>query len=349
MKKGLSLSIVAALVSMVCVYSSCSKSGGSTNPTPVNNQLSGMNKVISYPATTLGAGVTYTESYSFSYDGNGRISQILYSSNDPALVSINIGNQSIIFTYNADTIFRVATAVHVPIPVEHDTFILNAAGQITQAFMYNDVNHARTVYNNQYFGKLLATQSQTYGENNALDSNVTFTTSGTFTSNSGDITQFIPSPTLTANFYHVTTPLTVNWEYFTSATATATSTQNVSSASATFTDNTYYPVTVLATDGIGDVALGVYPGSYNGTTDYTVYNLQNNRTGDYLQIESFIKFGVNIYQNTHLVKTIINKIDSTSVAYTIDGQSKITETNLKLWDYLKGDYNISYQFTYTSN
>ena len=59
---------------------------------------------------------------------------------------------------------------------------------------------------------------------------------------------------------------------------------------------------------------------------FTFYTDKFNRTGDYLQLNSFLTYGFNFYQNSNLIRTIANVYDTTKLDYVIDADSKITRT-----------------------
>ncbi len=64
---------------------------------------------------------------------------------------------------------------------------------------------------------------------------------------------------------------------------------------------------------------------------YTFYGDQN-RTGDFMQLNSFIIYGYNIYQNANLLQSITSPKYTTKVTYTIDGDSKITQLVVTVTD-----------------
>lgn len=65
---------------------------------------------------------------------------------------------------------------------------------------------------------------------------------------------------------------------------------------------------------------------------YTYYTDKFNRTGDYLQLNSFLKYGFNFFQNDNLVWKVIRSTDTTKLQYVIDADNKITRTTANIVD-----------------
>ena len=353
MKKGYSLYLAVALAGLSFFYSSCRKIVHPTNTTPVNARLMGLTKTTTNTVVVAIPGYTFvpqiTESYSFSYDANNRLSQVLYSNNNPTDVTGNVANQTMTYTYSSDTIYKTITTVHVPTLLEKDTFIVNAAGQVVTTYMPG------VIRNYQYYGKLITGISETYyGSTNSIipvsplgPFGVSLTTSSTFTSDNGDLLQQQHAATISASFNSaVIPPLLIKW-IFLSGTVDTVTHSPINASTDQITDNTVYPVAVYAADSFGNYVWGYYPGNY-GTDNYKVYDLLADRPGDFLQIESFITYGVNLYQTLHMIKSITNNRYTTTVTYTIDGDSKVTETDVNTLDVTSNNTNIIYRYTYAN-
>ena len=65
---------------------------------------------------------------------------------------------------------------------------------------------------------------------------------------------------------------------------------------------------------------------------YTFYTDLPNRPGDYLQLNSDLRYGFNFYQNSNLVRSIAYTFDTTKLTYVIDADSKITRTTAVTYD-----------------
>src|SRR5271170_6659934 len=111
MKKLLSLYPVVGLVMLLAFnITSCKKPVHSLRPSPNNIRLLG------YSATTqrytIGAIDTNTDNYSFFYDAIGRVSTIIYSSSDPAVINklpAGQNNEKMSFYYGNDTCIKTTT------------------------------------------------------------------------------------------------------------------------------------------------------------------------------------------------------------------------------------------------
>src|ERR1043165_8581704 len=154
MKRSSTLYIIIALPFLAMMYFSCKKEYHSTNPTPKNFRLLSYTKVTSqsiiFPVT---ATPVISDNWRFVYRGDQKVAQIFFTTNDSNKLKHGMGNLSIKFTYIADTIYKTSTDLNTGTVKERDTFLINAAGQITNAFFPNEV---RTY---QYYGILLANES----------------------------------------------------------------------------------------------------------------------------------------------------------------------------------------------
>ena len=72
----------------------------------------------------------------------------------------------------------------------------------------------------------------------------------------------------------------------------------------------------------------------------------NNRMGDYFQLRSFLYYGVDIYQNSHMITQIENTGFTINVNYVIDAYSKVVQTNMTKTDSLGNNLYITYNLTY---
>ncbi len=64
----------------------------------------------------------------------------------------------------------------------------------------------------------------------------------------------------------------------------------------------------------------------NKNTDCTYYTDKFNRVGDYLQLNGFLKYGFNFYQNDNLIWKLIYPNVTVNIDYVIDADNKITKT-----------------------
>jgi hypothetical protein len=109
-------------------------------------------------------------------------------------------------------------------------------------------------------------------------------------------------------------------------------------------------VEVSAVDPYGIYSRPVFfPAGLNSTKFFQIYDYLFNRTGDYLQLEAFKTYGVNLYLNEHLIKQMTTNFDTTFVTYDIDGQSKVTQTHVVLKDKFGNATHYEYRLTYDTN
>ena len=348
MKKLLLLNLVVAIVVVSVLYTACKKPTHPYHPTPSNNRIMSYTK---FSTTSLG-GLPVNESYTFFYDAQKRLSQILYTSNDTFKISDNVANLSITFTYSNDTIYKVYTAVNTAVVVERDTFLQNSFGQITSAYVPGNF------YTYNYFGNLISGITKS-----VYDSGTIISATSTFTSDNGDLLIQSYNGTLSAvfpdsglSFYLIahdtalTPPLNVTWTDFHPLGTVTTTTHIAGGYSDILTGyTTGDPVMIQAIDNYGVIAYDtcIWPGGTFPKESYYVYPDLQNRTGDYLQIESFTQYGANLYQNAHLSREIIDQNGpTTTINYTIDADSKITQTYVVKTDAQKNTYTTVYKLQY---
>lgn len=355
MKKVL-LCAAAVFAAIAFLLPSCKKVSHSTNPTPDNYRLWSYSKVttktiIAPPTITP---VT-TDNYRFEYDGNNRVSIIYFTSNDSNKLKIGLGNLSIKFTYvSPDTIYKTSTDVNTSNVMERDTFIQNSQGQIVDAYFPNEVHHFL------YYGKLLANETVIYRDTStAVSAHLTYTSNnGDFLNRNfdGNLTVTFPDSGIRASYipgdpYRDTTltfPVDVTWTIF----SPDGSVVPVTHPGVTYTDalsgyfSNYITVDAVDVNGVRP-RTGYFPAGYPATQFYQIYDQLANRTGDYLQLNSFTIYGVNIYQNVHLLYKISSVYNTTTVDYTIDADSKITNSNVVIKDsVLKNTVNEAYKLQY---
>lgn len=346
--------ILAAVFSFT--YLSCKKITHPTNPTPANYRLLSYTKVLTQ---TIIAPPTLTPvitgNYRFVYDGNNRVSQIFFTSNDSNEVKAGLSNLSIVFNYKGDSIYKTTTDLSTSNIRERDTFIQNPQGQITNAYFPNEV------HNFSYYGKLLATENVIF-----RDTNTTLSINMTYTSYNGDFLNRLFDGNLAVHFPDtgikpyiapgdtvrdtvLSLPLNITWTTFfpnsTTSTATHSGINGYSDGMSGFFQNSII-VTAIDPNGVTPRPI-IFPAGYCSKQSYLVNDQLGNSTGDYLQLGSFTTYGVNIYQNVHLVKTIISPYNSINIDYTIDADSKITNTSVVIRDsVLKNIVTEQYKLQY---
>jgi len=299
-----------------------------------------------------------TENYRFVYDGNNRVSQIFFTSNDQAKVLSGIADLSIKFYYSSDSIYKTTTDLRTSTVKERDTFLVNLQGQVVTALFPWEV-HKFT-----YYGKLLATESVTFRDTGTL-----VTANLIYTSNNGDllyrlfdgnlyatfpdsgIRSYIP-PTDTFRDTILSLPLHVVWStYLTNGTVTFTDHMGVGSYSDVLSG---YSQNMVSVDAVDDNFVRVrtvfFPAGYTAKQQYEIYDFLDERPGDYLQLESFTTYGINLYQQKHMMHAVTNEFTATKVAYSIDADSKVTNTNVVIKDSLtKNTTSIAYKLQYETN
>jgi hypothetical protein len=358
MKKLSLLFLVIFLPAITCLFS-CKKVYHSPNPTPDNYRVSSYTKVttqsILYPFIIPTPIVT--ENYSFLYDASNRVSQIFYTSNDSNKMKTGMADLSIKFFYVSDTIYKTSTDLKTSSIKELDTFIINSQGQIINSYFPNEI-HAF-----QYYGKLLSNEMVGYRDTGTL-----ITANVSYTSNNGDFlyryfngqlnvtfedTGIRPNitPLDTVRDTVLSLPLSVTWtQFYNNGTTSSTNDNNLNA----YTDNlngynqNYLIVTAVDPNGV-TVRPGYFPAGYCAQQFYQIYDYLTNRPGDYLQLQSFSTYGVNIYQQTHMFKSLTTPYISTSASYTIDGDSKVTYTNVVTRDsLLKNITTEAYKLQYST-
>ena len=63
-------------------------------------------------------------------------------------------------------------------------------------------------------------------------------------------------------------------------------------------------------------------------------------------MQSFTKYGINIYQNAHMIKAMTTTFAKDSVSYVIDAQSKVTQTTVYTKDKYGNTNTVVYQLQY---
>jgi len=355
MKKLLLLcSVVVALT-----YTSCKKPVHSLQPTPNNVRL------MSYTATThlLSTSLvdTTSDNYTFFYDGNNRVIKILFSTSDTTKINHWLQHQTSVnmtFYYSNDTCIKTIAALSGTPVIEIDTFIINSStGLIATTFTPG------VVTNYQYYGKLLAIQSDEYYNN--YHGVTTVSDTRDYTSDNGNFLASSFNGTLNVTFPSTmsVTPYAMR-DYWMNITGLNTTAPNlidvhhtpqipgiVHTGLTTYTDQLDYtmsgtPLLIFATDTSRDTCYVDYPGNVWPSQSYSFYTNLANRTGDYLQLTSFSLWGNNLYQNANLVHTIVNSGYTTNVTYNIDSYSNITQMTAVIVDSLANTRNITYNLQY---
>jgi hypothetical protein len=273
------------------------------------------------------------ETYTFSYDASNRLSQVLYTTNDSATVKTSLSSVGTraVFSYSNDSIYKVTSVLRTGAFIDSNIYIKNREGQIITAYLPNHVIQF------EYYGKLLSKRTDKYFHN-ATSIGAT----KNYTSDNADFLAWTFDGNLTANFPHAdTAPFTVDW-----VTALATTTHTATTYSDVFTGYNKLPITMNFKDAFGHTDTVSFPGGIRSTESYGVFPDKFNRPGDYMYIESFITFGVDIYQQAHLMKSITNTGFTTNVTYEIDADSKITTTNVHTRDSLSHNVISNYRFQY---
>jgi len=88
--------------------------------------------------------------------------------------------------------------------------------------------------------------------------------------------------------------------------------------------------------------------SYDSNMTYKFYETLLDRTGDYLQLGSFIFCGMNLFQNADLIRSSVSSGYTNEYSYIIDANSKITQTTAVITDSVGNVYNYTYNLAYES-
>ncbi len=86
--------------------------------------------------------------------------------------------------------------------------------------------------------------------------------------------------------------------------------------------------------------------STDSAMKFDYFKSMGNRNGDYLQLRSFLVYGQNIYQNSHLINHTISSGYTNEITYLIDADSKITQTNATVSDSVGNVYYYTYNLAY---
>lgn len=340
MKQATWLQCAAVLLSASLFTSSCKKSTKDLHPTPVNTRLKAYTIQHNDHLAIGGDQAVVNENYTFYYDAQNRVSQILYTSNNAATYNTT-ARQSIAFTYMSDTVIKVRTDLKQNLIIETDTFLLNSNNLITKVYKPNYIGSF------DYYGKLLIRQTDDYIVYGQID----ISRSLEFTSYNGDFLTMQVENTLHANISTskldttIVTPLSAGWADFTIPTAT-TATHTLKGFTDTYSPYTGHLVSLTVVDNNGIILNGFFPGGTSLNVDYSMYQDKDNRIGDYLQMTSFTEYGYNLYQNNHLVRKIANANRTTDVDYTFDSDNKINQLNVTTTDSVSNQYLSTYKLTY---
>ena len=95
----------------------------------------------------------------------------------------------------------------------------------------------------------------------------------------------------------------------------------------------YAPFTfVNFTSYNGNITQSISSVTNIATENYRYYTDMKNRAGDYWHLNSIMRYGNNLYNNSNLVDSLTQEYTRTKVTYDIDADSKITRTTAKIID-----------------
>lgn len=329
-----------AIIALSCTFigTSCKKPLHSSNPIPNNIRLQAYTRITQITTTASpGTVSTISENYRFYYDAANRVSGIIFTSND----SFNI-HKKIDFKYMSDSVYKTTTDILTNSIVERDTFIYNSQGQLTTAYMPGVMTQF------QYYGKLLAGYTMTAHN----DSGTTISASHSYTSDNGDFLAHLYDGNLVATLRsNRTSPFQSAWTPFKYLnpkvrlylTPTLHTPSGYSDNLANYDDG---PVKLTTIDNYGYTDTLEFPGELWRKESYHFYTEMANRTGDYLQIQSFTNYGYNIYQNNHLVEEISSANRHANISYDIDAYNKITQTKVSVLDSALNKFDYLYKYDY---
>ena len=336
--------IYLATIVVICTYigTSCKKPVHSSNPTPNNSRLLSYTKITTITNSLGGSLITpstVNENYRFYYDDLNRVNRIIFTSNDSFQKQL-----SSVFTYASDSVFKAVTNVMTNSIIERDTFIYNSLKQLTTAY----TPHLITSF--QYYGKLLATYSMT----SHSDSGILMSTTSTYTSVNGDLLAHNYDGTLTATLpSRRYTPFSTAWypgfyrHYVDTFVVTGTGVPHTGTGyTDVYTNYNEAPIMLTSNDYYNKKDTGNFPGALWRKESYHFYTEMPNRIGDYLTIQSFTKYGYNVYQNSHLVEEIISVNRHANISYNIDAYNNITQANVVTLDSVLNKYSDVYNFQY---
>lgn len=334
MRNSFLLYVVALVMGLSFVGTSCKKPVHSNAPTPNNERMLSYNKITTIqwanPAVN-GELSKITENFRFNYDNLNRLVKITYTGND----SFEI-HKFITFDYSKpDTVIKKTVNLLTNVIVEMDTFKLNNEGMVIKSYTPNMI----TSY--EYLGRLM-TRATRVGTSYR---NITVTDFSKYTSVNGDFLKHSHDGNLNITLDGMTLPLkmmkiltypkdkdTVFLYQYNNLVHNRT--------------NTYLPTYIYAKDTVNKADSLMYPGLTWVNEGYHFYTEKANRIGDWLQLESFTMFGRNIFQNAHLVESVTSRNRSASIYYNIDAFSKITQTRVEEVDSMLNKFITVYDIQY---
>ena len=129
------LSYSCLIILSFFLFASCKKRSHDLNPYPTNTRIQNFNKVITNtPGPLTGGAVSVIdENYGFIYDQFNRVTQIIYTTNDP--LKTNLVSYLV---YSNDTIYDTIKYVNNTIK-EIDTFATDLRGNIITTFIQGAV------------------------------------------------------------------------------------------------------------------------------------------------------------------------------------------------------------------
>ena len=329
--RRISLLYVAGIVLIGSLAgTSCKKPVHSNNPQPNNSRLLSYNKITVTVPSSNAATKTVTESYSFFYNDKNRVSRIIYTGND-----VQRKHESIVFTYIGDTVLKETTNVLTNTLMERDTMVYNSAGQLTTVFTPGFT----TTF--QYYGKLLAITTLTARGS----SGVTVSMNTSYTSVDGDLLAHAFDGRLTATMpSNRKPPFQTVWIPYVLGSAPAS--HSAAGNTDVYTDYKEDPILFTSKDYNDITDTAFFPGSLWRKESYHFYTEMADRTGDYLQIQSFTNYGYNVYQNKHLVESISSLNRHANITYDIDAFSLIKQASIVTLDSVLNKYTTTYDYQY---
>ena len=330
---------VAIILFCSLIAIGCKKPVHSSNPTPNNSRLLSFTKIttIALSSSNLPPS-TINENYRLYYDNSNRLINITFTSNDSFTI-----HKSIDFIYSNDTVFKRITNLLNNTIVERDTFIYNSTGQLVTAYT------PLLITQFQYYGSLLSTLTVS-GVN---DSGTTISAVSNYTSDDADFLAHTYDGNLTAKLpanrlapfrtkWYPYAATILNQVYFSPAYVP----HHIVGYTDVLTNYNEAPVLFTSVDTNAVTDTCYFPGALFRKESYHFYTEMANRVGDYMQLQSLIMYGYNIYQNKHLVESISSTGRHANISYDIDAYNTITQTKVTVVDSVLDKYYYNYSMQY---
>lgn len=331
MRKYSLLNVVATVVLGSLLAVACKKPYHPSAPSPNNVRMLGYQKITTYKPSLSSAPIPNPvyETFRFYYDVKNRLSKIQYS-----VDGLSPKHYDYDFTYyggNNDTIVKKTTDIIANLILQSDTFY-TSNGLLTEA-------HTPFLINKyEYYGRLVARNIRTA----TTYRNIELRTESIYTSIDGDLLENQFNNKAELSIFNMTSPYDIHFFQW-SAPGVPDTTNLRNNASSTYTKAyNMKPIFVHVTDAASKKDSVDFAGADWVNERYHFYTDNYNRPGDWLWLQSYTMYGMNIYNNAHMVESITQRDKSVYVKYDIDAFNLVTRTTVDMKDSVLNKTNYTY-------